>query len=97
MFRRLSVFAGGFGLEAAEAVGAAEDIEEEDVLELLSRLVDKSLVSWPRRTEEVRYRMLETVRQYAREKLRGVGESARDPPAARGALPRAGRRGRSPS
>jgi predicted ATPase/DNA-binding SARP family transcriptional activator/DNA-binding CsgD family transcriptional regulator len=75
LFRRLSVFAGGFTLEAAESVGAGEGIEEEDVLEFLGRLVDKSLVvaeeSWE---AGARYRLLEPVRQYAEEKLRVSGE-----------------------
>jgi predicted ATPase/DNA-binding SARP family transcriptional activator/DNA-binding CsgD family transcriptional regulator/Tfp pilus assembly protein PilF len=76
LFRRLSVFAGGFTLEAAESAGAGGDIEEVDVLELLSQLVDKSLVvaeeSWER---GARYRLLEPVRQYAREKLRVSGKA----------------------
>ncbi len=74
LFRRLSVFVGGFGLTAAEAVCAAEDIPKNDVLELLSHLVDKSLVLAEERGEKVRYRMLETVRQYGHEKLEGSGE-----------------------
>ena len=44
LFGRLSIFAGGWMLEAADAVGAGDDIEEDDVLDLLSKLVDKSLV-----------------------------------------------------
>jgi predicted ATPase/DNA-binding SARP family transcriptional activator/DNA-binding CsgD family transcriptional regulator len=76
LFRRLSVFAGGFTLEAAESVGAGGVIEEADVLELLSYLVDKSLVvaeeSWER---GARYRLLEPVRQYASEKLEDGGEA----------------------
>lgn len=74
-FRRLSPFAGGFTLEAAEAVLAAEGIEEAEVLELLSALVDKSLVAVeivPGRP--VRYRMLEPIRQYALEKLQESAE-----------------------
>jgi predicted ATPase/DNA-binding CsgD family transcriptional regulator len=74
LFRRLSVFAGGFSLEAAEAVCAGDGIERDEVLELLSCLVDKSLVvsrgeAGDPQGEQVRYRMLETVRQYASEKL----------------------------
>ena len=67
---RLSVFMGGWTLEAAEAVGAGEGIEEGDVLDLLGGLVDKSLVA-AEATEDgaSRYRLLEPVRQYALEKL----------------------------
>jgi predicted ATPase len=70
LFRRLSVFAGGWTLAASEAVGMGGSVEEEDVLDLLSGLVDKSLVV-PGGGDQggVRYRMLEPVRQYAREKL----------------------------
>jgi DNA-binding CsgD family transcriptional regulator/Flp pilus assembly protein TadD len=76
LFRRLSAFAGGFTLDAAESVGAGEGIDEEDVLELLSRLVDKSLVVAKENWETgARYRMLEPIRQYAREKLRVSGEA----------------------
>ena len=76
-FRRLSVFAGGFPLEAAEEVGAAGIIVAEDVLELLGRLVEQSLVAAvpDEKGNEVRYGMLEPVRQYAREKLEESGES----------------------
>jgi predicted ATPase/DNA-binding SARP family transcriptional activator/DNA-binding CsgD family transcriptional regulator len=70
MFRRLSVFAGGWTLEAAEAVSAGDGVEEEDVLELLWGLVNKSLVVVEAKTEgTAHYRMLEPIRQYAREKL----------------------------
>ena len=76
LFGRLSVFAGGFTLEAAESVGARGGIEEEDVLELLTMLVEKSLVvadeNWER---GARYRLLEPVRQYAGEKLRVSGKA----------------------
>jgi DNA-binding CsgD family transcriptional regulator len=72
LFERLSVFAGGWTLEVAEEVGADDGIEEEDVLDLLSRLIDKSLVvAEPEEKWDgaMRYRMLEPVRQYAQEKL----------------------------
>jgi len=76
LFGRLSVFAGGWTLEAAEAVGSGEGIEEEDVLDLVSRLVDKSLVVLGTTAHGVvRYRMLEPVRQYAQEKLEASGEA----------------------
>jgi predicted ATPase len=69
LLRRLSVFAGGWTLESAEAVCAGEGIESGDVLDLLTRLVDKSLVVPDDKAAEPRYRMLETIRQYSREKL----------------------------
>jgi predicted ATPase/class 3 adenylate cyclase len=74
LFRRLAVFAGGWTLEAAEAVCAGEGIEAGDVLDLLDHLVDKSLVISVQDGPETRYRRLETIRQYAREKLAGSGE-----------------------
>jgi predicted ATPase/DNA-binding CsgD family transcriptional regulator len=75
LLRRLSVFAGGFVLEAAEAVGTGEGIEEAGVLDLMGSLVDKSLVLTMEQDEEARYRLLETVRQYASEKLEETGEA----------------------
>jgi predicted ATPase len=79
ILRRLSVFAGGWSLEAAEAVCSGEQIERGDVLDLLARLVDRSLVVFDPEPEP-RYRLLETVRQFAREKLLDSGEieAARD-------------------
>lgn len=71
LFARLSVFAGGWTLEAAEAVGAGDGIDAADVLDLLARLVEKSLVIAD--IDSGRYRMLETVRQYAHEKLDEAG------------------------
>jgi len=76
LFRRLSTFAGGWTLEAVEAVGGGGGIEEEGVLDLLSNLVDKSLVVIEARpTDVVRYRMLEPVRQYAQERLEASEEA----------------------
>ncbi len=75
LFRRLSVFAGGWALEAAEAVCAGGGILEDEVLDLLSRLVDQSLVVVREWEGEARYRLLETVRQYAKEKLEESGEN----------------------
>ena len=66
---RLSVFAGGFDLESAEVVCGGGGIETEDVLDLLTRLVDKSLVTVADGLDEERYRLLEPVRQYALERL----------------------------
>ena len=79
LVRRLAVFAGGWSLEAAEALGADAERTGEEVLELLSRLVAKSmvLVEEPREDEPrvVRYRLLEPIRQYADEKLVEAGEA----------------------
>src|SRR5713226_5481995 len=75
LLRRLSVFAGGWTLEAAEAVCAGEGVEEWEVLDLLTSLVEKSLVLYEERGGEGRYRLLETVRQYARDRLLEAGEA----------------------
>jgi predicted ATPase/class 3 adenylate cyclase/DNA-binding CsgD family transcriptional regulator len=72
LLRRLSVFAGGFSLDAAERVGAAEEVGRYDVLGLLSALVDKSLVQVNDSGD--RYQLLETIRAYAAEELAGSGE-----------------------
>ena len=78
LFGRLPVFAGGWSLEAAEEVCSGEGIEREDVADLLSRLVDKSLVVAGAEQEgALRYRMLEPVRQYARERLEESGTAER--------------------
>jgi predicted ATPase/class 3 adenylate cyclase len=76
LLRQLSVFAGGWTLEAAEAVCAGGGVDEDDVLELLTRLVDKSLVLPEDHDGEVRYRLPETVRQYARDRLLEAAEAA---------------------
>jgi predicted ATPase len=69
LFTRLSVFAGGWTLEAAEAVCAGDGIEPGAVLDLLTHLVDKSLVIAEVQGKAQRYGMLDTVRQYSRERL----------------------------
>ena len=75
VLQRLSVCAGGFELDAAEAICAADSKDAFDVLDLVSSLVSKSLVIAERTPESVRYRMLETIRQYAaQELLRSGGE-----------------------
>ena len=75
LLRRLSVFAGGFTLEAATAVCAGDGVAREEVLDLLGRLVDKSLVMMADEGGEARYRLLETIRQYGREKLEEGAEA----------------------
>ena len=76
LFRRLSVFAGGWTLGASEAVGSGEGVAQGEILDLLSGLVEKSLVV-ARGTDkgDVRYRLLEPIRQYALEKLEESGET----------------------
>ena len=69
VFARLSVFAGGFDLAAAENVCGGEPISAEDVLDILGSLVEKSLVMLEEHDDAGRYRMLETIRDYASEKL----------------------------
>jgi predicted ATPase/class 3 adenylate cyclase len=80
MLRRLAVFAGGWTLDAAEAVCCGEGVDSEMALDLLTSLVDKSLVQADEHGNATRYRMLETVRQYARDRLleSGGGERWRD-------------------
>lgn len=72
VLRRLSVFAGGFPLDAAEYVGVAGEVGSYDVLSLLSALVDKSLVQVNDPGD--RYRLLDTIRAFAAEELAGSGE-----------------------
>jgi predicted ATPase/Tfp pilus assembly protein PilF len=75
LLRRLSVFAGGWTLEAAESACEGEGIEKREILDLLTQLVNKSLILAERKQEqETRYRMLTTIREYAREKLWAAGE-----------------------
>ena len=74
LLRRLAVFAGGWTLDAAEAVGGGDDLGQGVVLDVLTRLVEKSLVTFSADGE--RYRMLETVREYADEKLKASERDA---------------------
>ncbi|MFY9709341.1 MAG: helix-turn-helix domain-containing protein [Candidatus Cybelea sp.] len=74
LFERCSVFAGGYTLAAAHALYTNEDVTEDGLLEILSSLVDKSLVVTEFHHGEARYRLLESFRQYAREKLAQRGE-----------------------
>ena len=76
LFRRLAVFAGGFDLPAVEAVCSGDDLERREVADVLARLVEKSLVTGDDRVRDRRYRLLETVRLYAGERLHEAGESA---------------------
>ena len=76
LFRRLAAFAGGWTLEAAEAVCAGEIIASDEILELLAHLVSKSLVVADEQGGARRYRLLQTIRQYAAERLRAAGEAA---------------------
>ena len=75
LLQRLSVFAGGWTLEAAEAVGTGKGITPDAVLELQTSLVEKSLVTVDRSAGVRRYRLLETIRRYAQGKLEEAGES----------------------
>jgi predicted ATPase/DNA-binding CsgD family transcriptional regulator len=74
LFRRLSVFAGGWALEAAEFVTAGEPLQPGKTLQLLERLIDKSLVNTEERCGTLRQSMLDTLREYARERLVEAGE-----------------------
>ena len=74
LLTRLPVFAGGFTLEAAESVGAGPPVDELAVFDVLRRLVDKSLVTVDEHAGSVRFRLLETIRVYSREKLFASGE-----------------------
>jgi predicted ATPase/class 3 adenylate cyclase/DNA-binding CsgD family transcriptional regulator len=75
LFCRLAVFVGGFDLDAAQTVGGASEVQRFQVLDLVSLLVDKSLVVADNAGGQTRYRLLETVRQYALEKLGESGEA----------------------
>ncbi len=81
LFRRLSVFVGGFTLDAAENVAVGDVILKSEIIDLLGRLINKSLVIVDEHSGnaegEIRYRMLETIRAYTREKLRGAKENDR--------------------
>jgi len=73
MWRRLSVFSGGWTLEAAQEVCSDEKIKKEKVLELLGQLTEKSITTFGK--EKVRYGMLETIKQYGEEKLNKASEA----------------------
>ena len=74
-FRRLAAFAGGMTLESVTAVCAGDELDEWGVLDLLTSLVDKSLLVAEPPEAPTRYRMLEPIREYARERLGESGET----------------------
>lgn len=74
LLNRLAVFKGGWDMEAAEAICGTDPLDPMDVLDLMTFLVEKSLVMMDESGDETRYKMLETIRDYAREKLEGSGE-----------------------
>jgi predicted ATPase/class 3 adenylate cyclase/Tfp pilus assembly protein PilF len=74
LFRRLSLFCGSFSLEAAESVCQDDALQSIDILDCICRLVDKSLLILEQSEGSARYRMLETIREYAFERLRESGE-----------------------
>ncbi|WP_160050900.1 MULTISPECIES: BTAD domain-containing putative transcriptional regulator [unclassified Nocardiopsis] len=75
VLRRLSVYADGCTPEGAEAVAGGDGIDPGEVVEIVARLVERSLVTAARGTEGVRYRLLETIAAYAREHLAAAGEA----------------------
>ena len=75
VLHRLSVFAGGWTLEAVEAICSGNGVEATDILDLLTQLVDKSLVVVGTLGGEARYRLTETVRQYGWDRLLEGGEA----------------------
>ena len=81
LFRRLGIFVNGFTLEGAVAVGSGEELDELAVFDVLASLVDKSLVLAEPQGDAPRYRLLESTRAYASEKLAAAGD--RDPIAGR--------------
>ena len=74
LLARLSVFTGGFSLDAARGVATGGSVGDDQVLDLLSGLVDRSLVQTDDDPSVVRYRFLETIREYAAEQLAGRGD-----------------------
>jgi predicted ATPase/DNA-binding CsgD family transcriptional regulator len=77
LWARASVFAGSFGLPAAEKICAGEDLPTGSVFELLAGLVDKSILIHDNHSTGTRYRFLDTLRQYGQNKLRQAGQHAR--------------------
>jgi predicted ATPase/DNA-binding CsgD family transcriptional regulator len=76
LWRRLSVFAGSFGIEAAEMVCSGDGLDRDRVLDLIASLVDRSILTMAQTSGRGRYRLLETLRLYGAERLREAGEDA---------------------
>lgn len=74
VFERVSVFAGDWSLEAAEAICSGDEVAPEDVLDVLSRLIDKSLILSVPGADGMHYRLLETLRQFGRAQLHASQE-----------------------
>jgi len=74
LFRRLSIFVNGWTLEAAESICSDTGTKPEDIANLLSQLINKSLANVEELQDKPRYRMLETIRKYANDKLVELGE-----------------------
>jgi tetratricopeptide (TPR) repeat protein len=75
LYRRLSIFSGGFDLAAAEAVATGDAVEASEVLDLLSGLIGKSMILADLSGPSTRYRILETLREFGRDRLIDSGES----------------------
>ncbi|MGI8657579.1 MAG: ATP-binding protein [Candidatus Limnocylindria bacterium] len=76
VFARLATFSGSFSLEAAEAVCSGPEVTSDDMLDVLGRLVDRSLLAIDQDNVEARFRMLETIRDYAQDRLAETGDGA---------------------
>jgi len=74
LWARASVFSGSFHLDAAESVCRGDDLAPEALLDVLDGLIDKSILQRVEHPGQVRYRMLETVRQYGEDRLRATGD-----------------------
>ncbi|HZZ65550.1 MAG TPA: tetratricopeptide repeat protein, partial [Candidatus Baltobacteraceae bacterium] len=74
LFRTISAFSGGFSVEAASMLGATDALDEMDVLAIISSLLDKSLLQAEHGEEQLRYRLLESTREYAAQRLSESGE-----------------------
>ena len=77
LLHRVSIFGSSFSLEAAEVICSGEELSQNQIYTLLRDLIDKSLIYVDRDSEEIRYRLLETIRDYALKRLIETGEEAR--------------------